>query len=81
MPAVRSDVPLHWGLQHLRTYVVKFISPLNQHLGAIHSHKDFQCCPPASETKDRMGEGEPNPEWEELAENTGLDLDQVQLYC
>merc|ERR1712008_497337 len=27
--------------------------------------------------KREMGEGEPNPEWEELAENTGLDLEQV----
>ena len=24
-----------------------------------------------------MGEGEPNPEWDEIAENTGLDHEQV----
>ena len=28
-------------------------------------------------TTREMGEGEPNPEWDEIAENTGLDHEQV----
>ena len=26
-----------------------------------------------------MGEGEPNPEWDEIVEGTGLDLEQVPI--